>query len=94
MRMTDSFDFLTFTKVSCLHFGQYSGKLISSVSVLTLSRVLFLHIGQRSHIASFFKQYHPFKKEGNTKQICVPSAGKFNDKDSKRPQTKHCLWPA
>ena len=36
--------------VSCLHFGQYSGKLTSSVSGRTLSLVLFPHTGHRSHI--------------------------------------------
>lgn len=48
-RTTYKFPFFTFTKVSCLHFGQYSGKLTSSVSGRTLSLVLFPHTGHSSH---------------------------------------------
>jgi hypothetical protein len=34
---------------SCLHFGQYKGKLNNSVSSLILVRVLPLHIGHNTH---------------------------------------------
>ena len=37
------------TRVSLLHFGQYSGKFNKTVSELTLMRVLLLQYGQRTH---------------------------------------------
>ena len=58
------FSLLTFTKLSCLHLGQNSGKFISSVSLRIFTRVLFLHTGQISHsvlsmtlVASFLLCY-------------------------------------
>ena len=43
-------DIYTFTKVSCLHFGQNSGKFVSVVSGLIRVRVLLLQIGHSSHL--------------------------------------------
>lgn len=39
----------TVISVSCLHFGQNSGKFLSSVSSLIFSLVLFLQTGQNIH---------------------------------------------
>ena len=41
--------FFVSIKLSCLHFGQYKGKFLSMVSILSLLRVLFPHIGQNIH---------------------------------------------
>ena len=45
----DIFSFSTFTIVSCLHFGQNSGKCISTVSARIRVRVLLLQTGHNSH---------------------------------------------
>ncbi len=39
----------TLIRLSCLHFGQYKGKLNNSVSSLIFVRVLPLHIGHNTH---------------------------------------------
>lgn len=46
------FSFCTFTMLVCLHFGQKSGKFLSSVSLLTIILVLFLHTGHKSQVVS------------------------------------------
>ena len=51
--ITEIFSCWTFTNVSCLHFGQYNGKLVSVVSRRNLVRVLFLHKGHRNHSSLF-----------------------------------------
>ena len=48
---------LTCIRRSCLHFGQWSGKFINSVSALTLIRVLFPQAGQHTHLTSSIQ--HP-----------------------------------
>lgn len=49
MRVTDIFSSLTHISVSCLHFGQNSGKFLSTVSMRIFVRVLLLQIGQLIH---------------------------------------------
>ena len=44
--ITTTFNDFTLIKLSCLHFGQYRGKFLISVSSLIFMRVLFSHIGQ------------------------------------------------
>ena len=41
--------FFVSIKLSCLHFGQYKGKFLSMVSILSQLRVLFPHLGQSIH---------------------------------------------
>ena len=43
----------TWITVSCLHFGQNSGKFSSTVSGRTLIRVLFPHTGHSTHLSLF-----------------------------------------
>ncbi len=50
--ITVIFSFCTFTMLSCLHLGQKRGKFFSSVSSLTIIRVLLLHTGHKSQVAS------------------------------------------
>ncbi len=47
--ITNTFNLYALIKVSCLHFGQYSGKFFSSVSSRIRNLVLFLQTGQRTH---------------------------------------------
>ena len=47
--ITDIFSSLTHISVSCLHFGQNSGKFLSTVSIRIFVRVLLLQIGQLIH---------------------------------------------
>ena len=47
--ITDILNCCRLISVSCLHFGQYRGKLIKTVSVRTLLRVLPLHTGHVIH---------------------------------------------
>ena len=50
--MTVIWHFFTRIKLSCLHFGQKSGKFLSSVSFRIIMRVLFLQIGHSIHWVS------------------------------------------
>ena len=52
-RITTIFDCRTFTSVSCPHFGQNSGKLVSVVSPRIRVRVLPLQTGHSSHSPLF-----------------------------------------
>ena len=47
------FNCFTLISVSCLHFGQYSGKFLSSVSSRIFSRVLFLQTGHKIKLVVF-----------------------------------------
>ena len=47
--ITDILSCFTLISVSCLHFGQNSGKCSSTVSSLIFKRVLLLQIGQSTH---------------------------------------------
>ena len=47
--ITNTFNLCALIKVSCLHFGQYSGKFFSSVSSRIRNLVLFLQTGQCTH---------------------------------------------
>ena len=62
--ITDILSCFTLISVSCLHFGQNSGKCSSTVSSRNLIRVLFLQIGHNSHfifktLASFHYTVQP-----------------------------------
>ena len=50
--ITDIFSCFTLTSVSCLHFGQNSGKFSSTVSLRTFTRVLLPQVGHKSHASS------------------------------------------
>ena len=54
--ITDIFSCCTLISVSCLHFGQYNGKFLSSVSTRILILVLLPHIGHKTHFILFI--YH------------------------------------
>ena len=60
--ITDVFNSLTLISVSCLHFGQNSGKFSSTVSGRTLIRVLLLQIGHSTHF-SFFNEPPPYHRD-------------------------------
>ena len=47
--MMDKFSCLTAIKVSCLHFGQYSGKFSRTVSSRIFNRVLLPQKGHKTH---------------------------------------------
>lgn len=47
--ITVTFPYFILIKVSALHFGQYNGKFISSVSFRILVRVLLLQTGHSTH---------------------------------------------
>ena len=53
--ITDIFSWRTAISVSCLHFGQYSGKFSSIVSSRSFIRVLFPHTGHNAHFVFLLK---------------------------------------
>lgn len=58
------FRFSTLIKFSCLHFGQYRGKLSSLVFKHILIRVLLLQMGHNIHsLETMFQQVTSFLQE-------------------------------
>ena len=49
--ITDIFSCFTLISVSCLHFGQNSGKFSSTVSLRIFTRVLFPQVGHKSQVS-------------------------------------------
>ena len=60
--ITGIFSSFILTSVSCLHLGQYKGKVISSVSSRIFNRVLFLHAGHITHSVVFICLFSDFGK--------------------------------
>ena len=70
--ITDIFSSLTHISVSCLHFGQNSGKFLSTVSMRIFVRVLLLQIGQLIH-SIIIQQVH-CSRNGWQEHLCPYSS--------------------
>jgi hypothetical protein len=76
--ITIIFDSRTFTRFSCPHFGQNSGKLISVVSDRIRVLVFLLQIGQSSHSSLFITS--PFFLAIQESSTAVEIRGYLNSK--------------
>ena len=73
--ITDIFSSLTHISVSCLHFGQNSGKFLSTVSMRIFVRVLLLQIGQLIH-SIIIQQVHCSRNDWQ-EHLCPYSRYKY-----------------
>ena len=68
---TTIFSCVTFTRISCLHFGQYKGKLTNVVSLYTLVRVFPLHTGHRIHSGPLLAVCTLFPSSNHSASMCL-----------------------
>ena len=69
--ITDIFNCFTLISVSCLHFGQNSGKFSSTVSLRIFTRVLLPQVGHRSQPSFSVIYIHPIQLP-HLQVFCLP----------------------